>query len=91
MLSSLLHGQNFSYKIKLQNVNTLPEAKYATDPLRDLFKTYPIFNDSLDMFDFISSEFSNETDLIIYMNSKNYTVIFFSYEALKPKERGGNK
>ena len=85
------YGQTFNYKIRLQNVTTLPDAKYATDPMRDLFQTYPTFNDSIDHFEFISSILVNETDFIAYMNTKNYTTTFFSYEALKPKGRGEQK
>ncbi|MEO6304328.1 MAG: hypothetical protein ABIP51_14275 [Bacteroidia bacterium] len=87
MLSCVLSAQTFRYKIKLQNVTNLPEAKYATDPMRSLFETYPTFNDSLAIFDFSSSVFIEESYLINYMQDKNYDVTFFSYEALKPKER----
>ncbi len=91
MFSLALPAQTFNYKIKLDKVTNLPEAKYATDPMRNLFKTYPTFNDSLDTFEFSSIVFVEEPEFASYMQTHNYNVIFFSYEALKPARREGEK
>jgi hypothetical protein len=75
--SCFLCQSGFNYKIQLLGVNDNVTAKMATDHLRDLFKTYPTFNDSLDVFEFISTVRIDPGDFSDYITGKGYTVLYF--------------
>jgi hypothetical protein len=74
-LSSRVLSQDFTYKIKIQGVTNIPEAKLITDPLRFKFKAFPIFNDSTDTFEFNSNVNITQIDLISILTQQGYTLI----------------
>lgn len=67
-------SQDFTYKIKIQNISNLSEAKMITDHLRNLFKCYPTFNDSLDTFIFTSRENISQSTLNITLSQNGYII-----------------
>ncbi len=85
--SSLLSiSQSYNYKIKLDGVADPASAKYATDPIRELFKVYPTFNDSTDFFEFNSNVQVGLFEFGDYISAYGYSMIFFYREELLAKE-----
>ncbi len=82
MISLSTFAQKYEYKIKLEDVTNMGEAKMATDYLRDLFKTYPTFNDSTDCFEFKADLSVNQTNFESIMNDEGYIVLFFEKKGL---------
>lgn len=81
LLSSFLFAQT-KYIFKIESVENMASAKEITDPLRELFQTYPYFNDSLDSFIFISFEQVDGTQVqqivpyqVTYFLKQNYAII----------------
>lgn len=68
-------GQDFTYKIKITNVNNIEEAKLITDPIRFKFKAFPLFNDSTDTFTFNSNVNVSYNELNDLLNIHGYTII----------------
>lgn len=71
-------SQEFKYKIKVHNVTSLAEAKMITDPLREKFKCYPIFNDSTDCFEFKSLENVTKEEVQLIISKTNLILLSFS-------------
>lgn len=84
-----LKAQKNDYKFKIENIQSLPEAKNATDFLRSIFNVYPTFNDSTDCFEFKSDFYINESGLKGYLNEEGYKLLYFSrieQKAIKEEE-----
>ncbi|MBK8926061.1 MAG: hypothetical protein IPM74_09165 [Crocinitomicaceae bacterium] len=71
-------GQDYSYSFKIDGVVDLSTAKEITDPLRELFKTYPTFIVDTQKFDFISGYEYTEEDLSSYLIEYGYYLTEFS-------------
>lgn len=84
-LSLSIFSQETVYRFKLQNVNDLASAKQITDPLRDLFKVYPIFVDSLDMFVFTSKINLTKQEVKTMLDKYNYNISYFN-KIIRPEE-----
>lgn len=84
-LSLSIFSQETGYRFKLQNVNDLASAKQITDPLRDLFKVYPIFVDSLDMFVFTSKVNLTKQEVKTMLDKYNYNISYFN-KIIRPEE-----
>ena len=67
----------YHYKIKLNAVTNIAEAKNITDPLRYYFKTYPTFEDATDYFEFDSDADVTLADLTALLNGYSYTISEF--------------
>jgi len=76
--SFLIQAQKFEYKIKIKEINNLPEANSITDYMKDIFKTYPIFNDSTDYFEFKSDMNINKRGFEYYMIDEGKILLFFT-------------
>lgn len=81
ILSSFLFAQT-KYTLKFEGIDNMADAKEITDPLRELFQTYPYFNDSIDTFIFISFEQVDGTDVqqiipnqLTYFLKQSYAII----------------
>lgn len=69
---------DFSYKVEVLDVTTLASAKQITDPLRDKFKVFPIFNDSLDIFEINTQANVTKEEIRQILLSHGYTLVSFS-------------
>ncbi len=69
---------SFHYKFKLNAVTNLAEAKMITDPLRAKFKTYPVFLDVTDYFEFDADVDITDQDLSTLLNSLSYSLTEFN-------------
>lgn len=77
-------SQEFKYKIKINSVNNIEEAKAITDPLRYMFKCYPTFNDSTDYFEFTSNIDVTKKEITLLLAKNGYLI--YSFEKSKKAE-----
>lgn len=95
LMSCFVYSQTsqdlYSYKIKLQGVTNPEEAKAATDYIRVMFKTNPVFNDSLDCFEFNSYVGVVENGFRYYIQDTGYQLISFTKEVAKKTEHTGQQ
>ncbi len=70
-------SQDFTYKIKINNVYDLATAKSITDPIRFKFKTFPLFNDSTNTFVFNSNIDVSKNELTTILNNYGYILLEF--------------
>lgn len=71
-------SQDYSYKFTIQGVDNLAKAKEIIDPLRNLFKCYPVFNDSLDVFEFGSTINVTQSTIMNLLTQNGYVIKKFS-------------
>lgn len=83
LLSLAVNAQKYEYKIQVKDVTNLADAKMITDYLRDIFKTYPSFNDSTDCFEFKSELNINKQGFEYYMKDENKIVLIFERKNLQ--------
>lgn len=76
-------GQDYSYSFKISGVVDLATAKEITDPLRDLFDTYPIFVVETQNFNFISGNEFTEEDLSSFLIEYGYYLTDFSVSVIE--------
>ena len=83
-LSLNTFSQDFTYKIKINNVNNIEQAKAITDPIRFKFNSFPVFNDSTDTFIFNSNVNITQNDLIILLSNYGYELNKF-IKSMRPE------
>lgn len=69
---------DFTYKFKIDGITSLATAKPITDPLRVKFSTYPVFNDSLDMFEIHTNLNFTKTEIQNLLSEKGFILNYFS-------------
>ena len=90
VISGLIYGQDeqYSYKIKLRGIENSDTAKFPAEYLNLLFKTEPVFNDSLNQFEFISHNCINEHGFDYLMKNEGYYILYFNKEIfIRPKQK----
>jgi hypothetical protein len=90
-LAGMAFGQNscYSYKVKLQGIDNPEKAKRPIEYMRILFKTNPVFNDSVDQFEFTSSIPFAENGFRYMMHDDGYVVLFFDKIVCVATEQNG--
>ncbi|MCH2234584.1 MAG: hypothetical protein MK078_10050 [Crocinitomicaceae bacterium] len=80
------YNYDYNVYIKLAGVTDVHAAKYATDPIRYKYKTFPTFNDSTDQFEFVSIYNFPEEEISLLMSAEGYTLEF--YECIIIRQEG---
>lgn len=74
----------YHYRIEIKEITSLGSAKLVKEPLTDLFKIEPIYQEALRTFIFESEQDVDTFDLRQALTSTGYTeVIYFKKEKVK--------
>lgn len=76
-------AQEYQYKIKVKDVNTLAEAKLVTNPLRENFYTYPLFDENSKQFVFNAKQLVNEDRVEAMLEMIGYELLYFKRTELE--------
>ena len=82
LIGGLSFSQDYHYKITIQDVDDVFSAKLATTVFRDLFESFPTFDDAIDTFDFVSLSNVNQTDLENKLILEGFVLLTFSKEII---------
>ena len=72
------YSQDFTYKIKINNVTNISEAKNITDPIRFKFKAFPEFNVKVSLISLNSNVNVTKDELTSLLSNYGYTILDFS-------------
>ena len=82
-IGGISFSQDYHYKITIQDVDDIVSAKLATTVFRDLFESFPTFDDANDTFDFISLSNVNQSDLEGMLIPEGFILLTFSKELIE--------
>lgn len=74
---------SYQYRIGIKDITSNGSAKLVQDPLADLFKTTPTYQETLNVFVFESKEDIKKEELILILPSSFNNITYFKKHTIK--------
>ncbi len=78
LIGNILFAQDFSYEIKVKDINDLDKSKLVIDCMRGSLKINPTFDINDKVFKINSNFFIKKEDFEVILDKCNYTLVTYS-------------